>query len=75
MDQVMTIEEIEKQFDREWVLIADPLTDEALEVKGGRVVYHSKDRDEFDRQSLAFQGKRFAVLFTGKPVEEMEFAL
>ncbi len=75
MEQVMTIEEIEKQFAREWVLIADPQTDEALEIKSGRVLYHSPDRDEFDRQSLAFQGKRFAVLFTGKAAEGMEFAL
>lgn len=75
MEQVMTIEEIEKQFDHQWVLIADPQTDDALEVKGGRVLYHSKDRDEFDRNSLGFKAARFAVLYIGKMSDEMEFVL
>lgn len=75
MEQIMTLEEIEKQFDHEWVLIADPQTDESLEVKSGRVLYHSKDRDEFDRKSLDFKAARFAVLYIGKMSDEMEFAL
>lgn len=75
MEQIMTIEEIEKNFDHEWVLIADPQTDEALEVKSGRVLYHSKDRDEFDRKSLSFKAARFAVLYMGAMSDEMEFVL
>ena len=75
MEQIMTLEEIEKQFDHEWVLITDPQTDEALQVKSGRVVYHSRDRDEFDRKSLDFKAARFAVLYIGKMSDEMEFIL
>ena len=75
MEQVMTLEEIEQQFDHEWVLIADPLTDESLAVKSGRVLYHSKDRDEFDRKSLDFKAARFAILYMGKMSDEMEFVL
>lgn len=75
MEQIMAIEEIEKNFDHEWVLIADPQTDEALEVKSGRVLSHSKDRDEFDRKSLGFKAARFAVLYTGARSDEMEFVL
>ena len=41
----MTIEEIETQFDGEWVLIGDPETDEALQVTRGKVLSHSVDRD------------------------------
>lgn len=75
MDQVMTIEEIEKQFAREWVLLADPLTNDQLEVLGGKVLYHSRDRDEFDRKSLEFPAPRTAVIFAGLAPEGMEFVL
>lgn len=75
MDKILTIAEIEAQFDSEWVLVEDPQTNEALEVQSGKVLYHSKNRDEFDRKVLAFRPQRFAVLFTGQPQEDMEFVL
>jgi hypothetical protein len=75
MNKTLTIAEIESQFDSEWVLVEDPQTNEALQVQSGRVLYHSKNRDEFDRKALEFHPKRFAVLFTGEPSEEMELIL
>ena len=75
MDKTLTIAEIEAQFDSEWVLVEDPQTNEALEVQSGKVLYHSKNRDEFDRKVLEFRPKRFAVLFTGEPQQDMEFVL
>jgi len=75
MNEVLTVAEIKAKYDSEWVLIEDPQTNEALEVQSGRVLYHSKDRDEFDRKALGFHPKRFAVLYTGQPREGMEFAL
>ena len=75
MDETLTITEIESQFDSEWVLVEDPQTNEALEVQAGKVLYHSKSRDEFDRKVLEFHPKRFAVLFTGQPSADMEFVL
>jgi len=62
----MTIEEIESQFDSEWVLIEDPRTDEALNVLGGKVLCHSKDRDEVYRKAVSLRPKRSAVVFTGE---------
>ncbi len=75
MDDILTIAEIESQFNSEWVLIEDPQTNESLEVQSGKVLYHGKDRDEFDRKVLEFRPKRFAVLYTGKIPEGMEFVL
>ncbi len=75
MNEVLTVAEIKSKYDSEWVLIEDPQTNEALEVQSGKVLYHSKDRDEFDRSVLEFHPKRFAVLYTGKPPKGMEFAL
>jgi hypothetical protein len=75
MGEVLTLEEIESRFEAEWVLIDDPQTDEALEVKGGRVMHHSKDRDEVYRRAAGLKSSRFAVLYTGAPPEDMAIVL
>jgi hypothetical protein len=63
----MTIQEIEDQFDSEWVLVENPQTNEALEVTRGDVICHSRDRDEVYRRAIALpKPKHYAVLFTGK---------
>ena len=69
MDDVMTIAQIEARFQSEWVLLEDPQTNEALEVQGGRVLWHGKDRDEVYRKAVEVRPKRFAVLYTGKMPE------
>ena len=69
MDNVMTVDQIEAQFESEWVLLEDPQTNEALEVQGGKVLWHSKDRDEVYRKAVELRPKRFAVLYTGKMPE------
>ncbi|MDP2655787.1 MAG: hypothetical protein U1E51_28285 [Candidatus Binatia bacterium] len=66
MDDVLTLSEIEAQFASEWILVADPLTNESLEVQSGKVVWHSKDREEVYRKAVELRAKRFAVLYTGK---------
>ncbi len=65
MSDVLTIAEIEAQFAAEWVLVEDPLTNDALEVQCGKVLYHSKDRDEVYREAVRLRPKRFAMLYTG----------
>jgi len=64
-DKVITIAEIESQFESEWVLVEDAQTNEALEVLSGRVRCHSKDRDEVYRKAVELRPKRFAMLYTG----------
>ncbi len=64
-DTVTAIEEIEDRFVSEWVLIEDPETNDALEIQAGRVLFHSKDRDEVYRKAIASRPKHFAILFTG----------
>lgn len=65
MDEILTVAQIEARFVAEWVLLEDPQTDDALEVHGGAVRYHSKDRDEVYRKAVELRPKRFAVLYTG----------
>jgi len=66
MDDVLTLAEIEAQFEAEWILLEDPQTNKSLEVQGGKVRYHSKDRDEVYRKAVELRPKRFAMLYTGK---------
>jgi hypothetical protein len=65
MDEVMTIEEIEEHFPSEWILLADPEVDEHQRVIRGRLVIHSKDRDEVDRKAIELRLKHSASLYTG----------
>jgi hypothetical protein len=75
MNETMTLPEIEARFDSEWVLIGDPLTDENLSVRGGTVLWHSKDRDELYRKAVEQRPKRFAVHFTGAIPADTEVIL
>ena len=65
MSEVLTMAEIQSQFDSEWVLVGDPHTDESLQVQSGNVFYQSKDRDEVYRKAIELRPKRFAMLYTG----------
>jgi hypothetical protein len=49
MSDVMTMAESEAAFPSEWLLIGDPQTDRYQGIRAGRVLFHSKDRDELDR--------------------------
>ena len=65
MERVMTIGEIESEFDSEWVLVDEPETNEQLEVLRGKVIHHSKDRDEVYRKAVSLRPRRSAILYTG----------
>jgi hypothetical protein len=65
MDEVLTAAQIEAQFISEWVLVEDPQTNDTLEVQSGKILGHSKDRDEVYREAVRLRPKRFAMLYTG----------
>ncbi len=71
----MTIKEIELSFDSEWVLVGDPVTDESLNVLRGRVLHHSKDRDEVYRRGLELRPERVAILYLGRPARGTAIAV
>jgi hypothetical protein len=75
MDSVLTVAQIEAQFESEWILVEDPQTNDALEVQGGKVRWHSKDRDEVYRKAVELRPKRFAMLYTGKMPEDTAVVL
>ena len=69
MAELLTIEEIQSRFDSEWILVEDPEVNEQLEVLRGKVVWHSKDRDEVYQKAIALRPKHSAFLYTGKMPE------
>ena len=71
----MTVEEMRTQFESEWVLVENPQTNDALEVLKGKILHHSKDRDEIYRKAVALRPKRSAIVYTGEIPEDMEVAL
>lgn len=66
MGELMSLLEIQRNFDSEWVLLEDPETTPNLEVTGGKVLWHSKDRDELYRKAVELRPKNSAILYTGQ---------
>jgi len=65
MSEMLTLAEIESLFSSEWVLIGDPRTDVNQKLLAGRVLFHSRDRDEVDRKLLELRPSRFAFRYLG----------
>jgi len=70
MNEVISLAEIRDRFGSEWVLLEDPQATETLEVTGGRVLWHSKDRDEVYRKARALQPRHSAIIYTGTLPED-----
>ncbi len=71
MNETLLLEEIERRFDSEWVLLEDPETTPDLEIIRGKVLWHSKDRDEVYRKAIELRPKHSAILYTGTIPEDM----
>ena len=75
MSEFLTMEEIEKKYDGEWVLIEDVESNEQLEVIRGKVTYHGKDKEKLDQKAMKSKSNHLATLYIGKPDPKMEFLL
>ena len=64
-NEIINMTEIEKQFDGEWVLLDDVEVNQHLDVTGGRLLFHSKSRDEVDAVMLQLRPKHSACLYIG----------
>jgi hypothetical protein len=67
MNEVMTRAEVETLFPNEWILMIDPDPGTDINIRG-RVIAHSKDRDEIHRKAMELPVPRnIAVFFAGPP--------
>ena len=65
MNEVLSVADIKARYESEWVLLEDPQLNEQLDVLSGRVLCHSKDRDEVYQKAVELRPKHSAVLYTG----------
>ena len=72
-DGYLTWAEIEAKYPGEWVLLDRPTVDHLDDVTGGLLLYHSKDRDEFDAELARHELTDFAVLPVYDPTAEPIF--
>jgi hypothetical protein len=70
MNEVMSLLEIQEKFESEWILVEDPETTESLGVTRGKVLWHSKNRDEVYRKARELSPQSSAILYTGTIPEE-----
>ena len=66
MDPILSLAEMTAKFSDEWVLLDNPQVDRHMNVTAGRVVWHSKDRDDVYQKAIEFRLRNSAVLFTGQ---------
>ena len=71
MGEIMTAEEINARFESEWVLVADPETEENLTVTRGKVLWHGKNKAELHECMRKLPTpSSVAVLYTGRISKE-----
>lgn len=75
MEELMTFDDMMQRFKSEWILVSDPEVDEHFHVVRGKVVFHSKDRDEVYRQIVERRLKSSATLYTGQMPENTAIVL
>ena len=72
----MTRKEIEKRFDKEWVLIGHPVCARDLSVKKGVLLWHGKDRDELHDEARKLRDQyNFAFLYIGERDDDLVYLL
>jgi hypothetical protein len=69
------MEEIRARYAPDWVLIAEPETDDELEVVRGVVVSHGPDRDELLSQAKDLKFDKLAVRYLGEYPEHLVLGL
>jgi hypothetical protein len=75
MDEVLTMEEINVRYAPNWVLIADPQTDEHHHVLAGKVLFVSPDREAVYDKALELRPTDCAIRFLGEWPTDVEFTL
>jgi hypothetical protein len=65
MSDVMTMDEINDSFDSEWVLVGEPEYNKQMELIRGKVLFHSKDKQEVYRKDKELHPRSAAYVYTG----------
>ena len=75
MNERLTIGEIKLKYPSEWLFLGDPEVSESQGVLAGRVLAHSKMRDEVYREAGRLKCDFGAFLYTGRLPADMDVLL
>jgi hypothetical protein len=75
MNEILTIDEIKARYAPDSVLIGEPDTDETLEIRAGKVLFHCRDRDEVCRKAMDYPPGRYALHFLGTIPDDLVLVL
>jgi hypothetical protein len=75
MNQILTLAEIEEHYESEWVLVGEPELDRNSRLIRGRVLFHSKSRDEVDQRDMELHPNSAAIIYTGQIPENAAVVL
>ena len=76
MEKTLSVDEMKRLYEGDWVLIGEPTTDERQQLLAGKVLFHSKDRDEvYDKILEHPAGQRYAFRFFGELPENLALGL
>src|SRR5271166_5481450 len=70
MDETLTMEEIKARYAPDWVLIAEPETDDMQRLLRGKVVCRGPDGDELLRKATELKLDHIAVRYLGEWPED-----
>jgi len=66
MADILSIDEIRARCASEWVLLENPEVGADSTVTGGKLLSHSKNRDELYSEALKLRPRHAAILYTGE---------
>lgn len=70
-NDTFTLNQIETQFKNEWILVENPVFDSMDKLVAGKVLCHSKNRDEVYARDIVLRPVSAAFLFTGPTPENI----
>ncbi|HHT9121807.1 MAG TPA: hypothetical protein ACFYEF_02955 [Candidatus Wunengus sp. YC63] len=71
----MTLEEIKQQYPDQWVLVEFLELDEELKVIEGKVIAHSRNKEDIYKKLLELENEKIAIEFTGDMPAEPAYLL
>jgi hypothetical protein len=75
MGRILSLADMQEQYDGEWLLIAYTELDEDMQPIAGEVITHSPDREVVYRELLRQRGKSVAIEYVGTVSEDLATAL
>lgn len=72
---LLNFSEIKKRYLNQWVFIVDPVYDKTDNIKKGRVLFHSENREKVDKAMLKTKYNNIAIRYLGTVDKDLSVIL